>query len=300
MRVLQRRPAAASPSAARPSRGRHRSREPRAGGRRRLDRLQPRRGRLPPRVRARRTWRPINVGGVENVLAAARDGGRQARRPRLERRVRRHGRATGPRRSTSARRSPSAPAGTRTSRRSARGEEVALAAAADGPGRRRRLSGLRDRRGRRQPHLDVRRRAVPARRAALRDGRRSQLRRRAATWPRASCSSSARGSRASATSSARPTATSPTSSTSTCSARSRASAASRCRSRRRCWCRRARVLRALHVPLPVHPDELDSSRWYWYSTPQRAIDELGYAPRPVREAVESTVSYLRERGMRGR
>jgi dihydroflavonol-4-reductase len=62
----------------------------------------------------------------------------------------------------------------------------------------------------------------------------------------------------------------------------------------------ARLLRALRVPLPVHPDELDSSRWYWYSTPRRAIAELGYAPRPVREAVESTVSYLRERGMRSR
>ncbi len=62
----------------------------------------------------------------------------------------------------------------------------------------------------------------------------------------------------------------------------------------------ARVLHALHVPLPVHPDELDSSRWYWYSTPQRAITELGYAPRPMRESVESMVAYLRERGMRGR
>ena len=62
----------------------------------------------------------------------------------------------------------------------------------------------------------------------------------------------------------------------------------------------ARVLRALHVPLPVHPDELDSSRWYWYSTPKRAISELGYAPRPIRESVESMVAYFRERGMRGR
>ena len=62
----------------------------------------------------------------------------------------------------------------------------------------------------------------------------------------------------------------------------------------------ARLLRALHVPLPVHPDELDSSRWYWYTSPKRAISELGYAPRPVREAVESTVAYLRAQGMRGR
>ena len=74
----------------------------------------------------------------------------------------------------------------------------------------------------------------------------------------------------------------------------------RCRSPRRCSCRRARVLHALHVPLPVHPDELDSSRWYWYTTPRRAIDELGYAPRPVREAVESTVEYLTARGLKGR
>jgi dihydroflavonol-4-reductase len=62
----------------------------------------------------------------------------------------------------------------------------------------------------------------------------------------------------------------------------------------------AKLARALHIPLPVHPDELDSSRWYWYTTTQRAVNELGYSPRPVREAVESTVAYLRERGLRGR
>jgi dihydroflavonol-4-reductase len=62
----------------------------------------------------------------------------------------------------------------------------------------------------------------------------------------------------------------------------------------------ARFGRALHLPIPVHADELDSSRWYWYTTTQRAIDELGYQPRPVREAAESTVAYLREVGMRGR
>jgi dihydroflavonol-4-reductase len=62
----------------------------------------------------------------------------------------------------------------------------------------------------------------------------------------------------------------------------------------------ARLLRALHVPLPVHPDELDGSRWYWYATTKRAVSELGYAPRPVREAVESMVAYFRERGLRGR
>jgi dihydroflavonol-4-reductase len=62
----------------------------------------------------------------------------------------------------------------------------------------------------------------------------------------------------------------------------------------------AKALHALHIPLPVQPDELDSSRWYWYSSSARAVSELGYAPRPIREAVESTVAYLRAQGMRGR
>jgi nucleoside-diphosphate-sugar epimerase len=35
-------------------------------------------------------------------------------------------------------------------------------------------------------------------------------------------------------------------------------------------------------------------------TPKRAIAELGYAPHPIREGVESMVAYLRERGMRAR
>ena len=63
----------------------------------------------------------------------------------------------------------------------------------------------------------------------------------------------------------------------------------------------ARVLRALHIPLPVHPDELDSSHYYWYTNTDRAMSELGYAPRPVREAAEvDRVAYLRARGLRAR
>jgi len=62
----------------------------------------------------------------------------------------------------------------------------------------------------------------------------------------------------------------------------------------------ARALRALHIPLPVHPDELDSSHYYWYTKTDRAMSELGYRPRPVREAAEATVSYLRARGLRAR
>jgi len=61
-----------------------------------------------------------------------------------------------------------------------------------------------------------------------------------------------------------------------------------------------KLLTRLRVPLPVRPDELDSGRHHWYSTSRRAIAELGYAPRPVPEAVEATVRWLRERGLRAR
>jgi hypothetical protein len=62
----------------------------------------------------------------------------------------------------------------------------------------------------------------------------------------------------------------------------------------------ARVLAALRVPLPVKPDELASSRHYWYATAARARGELGFASRPVREAVAATVDWYRLNGMRGR
>ena len=35
-------------------------------------------------------------------------------------------------------------------------------------------------------------------------------------------------------------------------------------------------------------------------TPARAMAELGFRPRPVREAMEATVKYLRDRGLKGR
>ena len=72
------------------------------------------------------------------------------------------------------------------------------------------MSGVRDRRGRRQPHLDVRRGAVPARRAALLDGRRPQLRRRAGRRRGPRARRAVGGEPAVATSSAPPTATSRT------------------------------------------------------------------------------------------
>lgn len=62
----------------------------------------------------------------------------------------------------------------------------------------------------------------------------------------------------------------------------------------------AALARALHLPVPLSPDEIEDACHYWYATPARAIAELGFRPRPVREAMEATVRYLRERGLKGR
>ena len=50
--------------------------------------------------------------------------------------------------------------------------------------------------------------------------------------------------------------------------------------------------------MPLSPEEIEAACHYWYVTPARAIDELGFRPRPVREAMEATVKYLRDRGLR--
>ncbi len=60
------------------------------------------------------------------------------------------------------------------------------------------------------------------------------------------------------------------------------------------------ALARLRVPLPLRPGELRNGRYHWYATTARAIEELGYRPRPVAEAIESTVRWFRERGVRGR
>jgi dihydroflavonol-4-reductase len=62
----------------------------------------------------------------------------------------------------------------------------------------------------------------------------------------------------------------------------------------------ARIGRALRLPVPLSPEEIEAACHYWYFTPARAIDELGFRPRPVREAMEATVRYLRERGLKAR
>jgi dihydroflavonol-4-reductase len=61
-----------------------------------------------------------------------------------------------------------------------------------------------------------------------------------------------------------------------------------------------RMGRALRLPLPLSPEEIEAACHYWYFTPARAIGELGFRPRPVREAMEATVKYLRDRGLKAR
>jgi dihydroflavonol-4-reductase len=62
----------------------------------------------------------------------------------------------------------------------------------------------------------------------------------------------------------------------------------------------ARLGRALRLPVPLSPEEIEAACNWWYFTPARAMDELGFTPRPVREAMEATVKYLRDRGLKAR
>jgi dihydroflavonol-4-reductase len=61
-----------------------------------------------------------------------------------------------------------------------------------------------------------------------------------------------------------------------------------------------RIGHALRLPLPLSPDEVAAACHYWYLTPARAIAELGFRPHPVREGMEATVRYLRDCGLKSR
>jgi dihydroflavonol-4-reductase len=62
----------------------------------------------------------------------------------------------------------------------------------------------------------------------------------------------------------------------------------------------ARLGRVLRLPVPLSSEEAEAASHWWYVTPARAMDELGFRPRPVREAMEATVKYLRDRGLKAR
>lgn len=55
-----------------------------------------------------------------------------------------------------------------------------------------------------------------------------------------------------------------------------------------------RALVWLRLPTPVIPDVLDYACLYWWVDSGKARRELGYAPRPAREAVAETVRWLQE------
>ncbi len=59
----------------------------------------------------------------------------------------------------------------------------------------------------------------------------------------------------------------------------------------------AKLAQKVRIPLPVAADELASARYYWFSGSDRAIGELGYAPRPVDEALQATIDWYRARGV---
>ena len=61
-----------------------------------------------------------------------------------------------------------------------------------------------------------------------------------------------------------------------------------------------RLGRALRLPMPLSPEEIEAACNWWFFTPARAMAELGFKPRPVREAMEATVKYLRDRGLKAR
>ena len=62
----------------------------------------------------------------------------------------------------------------------------------------------------------------------------------------------------------------------------------------------ARIGHALRLPVALSPEEIEAACHYWYVTPARAMNELGFRPRPVREGMEATVRYLRDAGLKSR
>jgi dihydroflavonol-4-reductase len=57
-----------------------------------------------------------------------------------------------------------------------------------------------------------------------------------------------------------------------------------------------RLAQRIGIPLPVEATELDAARHWWYCSSDRAMQELGWAPRPIDEALRDTVDWYRERG----
>jgi len=60
-----------------------------------------------------------------------------------------------------------------------------------------------------------------------------------------------------------------------------------------------KAARVMHLPLvPLDEAELRSSTYWWYTRPDKAQAELGFATRPLEETVADTVAWLRADGYR--
>jgi dihydroflavonol-4-reductase len=58
-----------------------------------------------------------------------------------------------------------------------------------------------------------------------------------------------------------------------------------------------RVLSRLGLPSPVEPGVVEYATRYWFVDDQKARRELGYAPRPARQALEPTLAWLYQAGL---
>jgi dihydroflavonol-4-reductase len=58
-----------------------------------------------------------------------------------------------------------------------------------------------------------------------------------------------------------------------------------------------RMLTRLGLPSPVEPGVLEYATRYWFMDDRKARSELGYAPRPAREALAPTIAWLYQVGL---
>jgi dihydroflavonol-4-reductase len=58
-----------------------------------------------------------------------------------------------------------------------------------------------------------------------------------------------------------------------------------------------RVLTRFGLPSPVEPGVVEYATRYWFVDDRKARTELGYAPRPARQALEPTIAWLYQTGL---
>ena len=58
-----------------------------------------------------------------------------------------------------------------------------------------------------------------------------------------------------------------------------------------------RVATGLRIKLPYNPRVIPYATRYWFVDDRKARTELGYAPRPARQALEPTIAWLYQAGL---